>query len=112
LERKKRLNRTTDIQRVRQKGKSFPHPLLVLIVMSGEDQPECQIGVIATKSIGGAVERNRAKRLIRVSVDEVINTIRPDVKALIIARKPIVQADVSEVSAALHLMIHKAKICI
>lgn len=112
MERKKRLNRTTDIQRVRQKGKSFPHPLLVLIVLSGEDQTECQIGVIATKSIGGAVERNRAKRLIRVSVDEIIDKIRPDVKALIIARKPIAQAEVSEISAALHLMIHKAGICL
>ncbi|MHC1773478.1 MAG: ribonuclease P protein component [Flexilinea sp.] len=110
MERKKRLNRTTDIQRVRQRGKSFPHPLLVLIVLPETDQTECQIGVIATKAVGGAVERNHAKRVLRAAVDEVIDLIRPNNKILILARKPIIKAETSEITTALLQLIRKAGI--
>jgi len=111
LERKKRLNRTADIQRVRQRGKSFPHPLLVLIVLPETDQTECQIGIIATKAVGGAVERNHAKRMLRAAVDGVSDTICPNNKILILARKPIVKAEASEITAALLQSLHKAGIC-
>ncbi len=110
MERRKRLNRKNDIQRVRQRGKSFPHPLLVLIVMPETDQTEAKVGVIATRSVGGAVERNRAKRLIRAAVDEVFDFIRPDCQILVLARKPILAAETSEIVSVLSHQLHKAGI--
>lgn len=37
---------------------------LILLAVSGADAPS-RLGVVASKKVGGAVERNRAKRLLR-----------------------------------------------
>ena len=74
------------------------------------DQTEAKIGVVATKSVGGAVERNRAKRLIRAAVDEVFDFIQPQDQILVLARKPILQAETAEIAAVLLQLLRKAAV--
>src|SRR5512136_1725075 len=48
------------VKRVRRSGKSYAHPLLVLIVQAC-DEGRLHVGVAASRGIGSAVKRNRAK---------------------------------------------------
>lgn len=96
MERKFRLNHTLDIQRVRREGKSFAHPLFVLITLPDQSVERSLIGVIATKSVGGAVERNHAKRLLRASADSLAGHIKDGNMILLVARKRILEADSSD----------------
>ena len=50
------------------------------------DQPFVRVGVIAGRSIGNAVQRNRAKRLIRHAVQPFLPQIRAGWDILFIAR--------------------------
>ncbi len=108
LEKKIRLNRPDDIQRVRQKGKSFSHPLLVLIVLSDFSSQTLKVGIIATKSVGGAVARNRAKRLLRESVQPWLPQMRTDIHAVLIARKPLLDAELETITDAVRTLLTKA----
>ena len=112
MEKKIRLNRTVDIQRVRQDGKSYTHPLFVLIVLRDPELEQAMIGVIATKSVGGAVERNHAKRLLRAAADSLADSIQQDNMVLLIARKRILDSDAIEVQRVLEKQLRKSQIYI
>ena len=58
-----RLRGQKDFDRVRRAGRAWSHPLLVLNVVQNE-QAFSRYGFIAGKSVGNAVARNRAKRLL------------------------------------------------
>lgn len=108
MEKRIRLNQTAEIQRVRRNGKSWPHPLFVLIVLSEGDQEIPKIGVIATKSVGGAVERNHAKRLLRAAVDALTPHIKSETMILLVARRRIIESNSDEVQSALKTVLDKA----
>lgn len=110
MERKKRLHRSDDIQRVRQKGKSFPHPRFVLIVSQFDAAADSKVGVVATKSVGGAVERNRSKRLLREAVMKIYPRFRQGWQLVIVARKKILDCDANEVALELEKACLKAGI--
>jgi ribonuclease P protein component len=93
--------------RVWRSGKSFAHPLLVLIIKSGKD-PNSRFAVTAGKAIGNAVKRNRAKRLLRAALQQHIQDIPPGIQGLIIARKPLLQANSQQAAAALGSLLREA----
>jgi ribonuclease P protein component len=102
-----RLTESTDFKRVRRGGKAYAHPLFVLIIMPAEGQ-STKIGVTAGRSTGGAVQRNRAKRLIREAIRPSLPKLKPGWKAVIIARLPILNAKFSDIEASLHQQLIKA----
>lgn len=110
MNRKYRLTRSDDIQRVRRTGKSFAHPLLVLIVENSDSPEPFQAAFLASKSIGGAVSRNRAKRRMRSAFEGYANRVRPGVNLLVVARKAILEAKFRDVLAALAQTMEKARI--
>ncbi|MEG1943052.1 MAG: ribonuclease P protein component [Angelakisella sp.] len=61
------LNQNRDFVRLYKRGKSQVNPLLVTY-LSKNRQGETRVGITATKKVGGAVERNRAKRVIRAAM--------------------------------------------
>ena len=104
-----RLTRSSDIKRVKKQGKSFAHPLLVLIKEEGIEG-HVRIGISAGRSIGNAVKRNRAKRRMRASLNSYIDKIQPGWDLLFLARKPITDAPFDEVLAAEEQLLKRAKI--
>jgi len=46
-------------------GASYRGRFVVLIALAGAGIPERKVGFVASKKVGGAVKRNRAKRLMR-----------------------------------------------
>ena len=69
MKRKNRLTSATEFRRVRRTGKSYAHPL-VLLIASPSDQAYSRYGVSASRAVGGAVKRNRAKRRMRAALRE------------------------------------------
>jgi len=107
VKRRFRLTRATDFKRVRRFGKSYAHPLIVLVTLPNEEMT-VQVGVAASRSVGKAVDRNLAKRRIRSAVAAIFSDIRPGWKIIILARKPIVNAEFKEIQAALARLLKEA----
>lgn len=102
-----RLTRSTDIMRVRRSGKSYAHPLVVLYVLQS-DFPETRVGVSAGVAVGNAVKRNRAKRLLRAAMSELVSAIVPGFNMLLVARSPLADANVFQTREALSILLKRA----
>lgn len=102
-----RLQNPADFGRVRQQGKSFAHPIMVLAL--GENQlPLSRIGIVAGKRVGNAVERNRAKRLLRIAADGVSEQLPSGWDILLIARQGLPEAHLTDVHSALTGLLRRA----
>jgi ribonuclease P protein component len=107
VKRRFRLTKSTDFKRVRRFGKSYAHPLIVLIALSN-DQNHSRFAVSAGRSLGSAVERNRAKRLLRECLRSTLPSIAPGWDILLLARRPLSQARLEDVSQALRALLNRA----
>ncbi|HWQ04931.1 MAG TPA: ribonuclease P protein component [Longilinea sp.] len=107
MRRRFRLTRSNDFKRVRRVGKSYAHPLVVLIV---DPNPEggLRIGVTAGRSVGNAVLRNRAKRRLRAAVDGLLQELAPGKNLILLARPAIASASFSEIQTALARLMLRA----
>jgi ribonuclease P protein component len=109
VQRKFRLTRSEDFKRVRRSGKSYAHPLVVLIVQT-HDQPRVKVGVAAGRTVGTAVYRNRAKRLLREAMRTLIPNIASGFDLILIARPGLVSATLEETRQALLTLLQRAQI--
>ena len=109
MQRKLRLTRSEDFKRVRRSGKSYAHPLVVLIVQT-HDQPRVKVGVTAGRTVGTAVYRNRAKRLLREAMRTLIPNIASGLDLILIARPGLVSATLEETRQALLTLLQRAQI--
>lgn len=109
MKRKYRLTRSTDIKRVRLTGKSIAHPLVVLYALpNGQDFT--RFGVTAGKGVGGAVQRNRAKRLIRAALQAHSEQIQPGWDLLVVARRTMSSTTYQQTLSALEETFRRAHI--
>ena len=60
-----RLKRNRDFVRVRQKGRPFRCPYFILFACLSDEGIPARIGISASRRVGNAVDRNRAKRYYR-----------------------------------------------
>jgi ribonuclease P protein component len=107
VRRKFRLSRSTDFQRVRRFGKSYAHPLLVLVKLPNELDTS-RFGVAAGRSVGSAVRRNRAKRLLREALRASLASIQNGWDLVVIARRPMADATFQEIQSALNQLLSRA----
>lgn len=63
------LCRNNEFSRVYTRGKAYVQPQLVLYVLKTRGQ-RTRVGLTATKKIGHAVVRNRARRVMRAAIAE------------------------------------------
>ena len=109
MQRKFRLTRSTDFKRVRRTGKSYAHPFVVLIVQTSE-APSARVGVTAGRSVGGAVQRNRAKRLLREAMRPLLPDLLPGWDLILIARKALPAESLQDIRQALTGLLRRAEI--
>ena len=102
-----RLTRSTDFKRVRDSGKSYAHPLVVLYVTTS-DGKGTRVGVTASRAIGNAVRRNRAKRLLRAAMADLLPGMVSGSDLLLVARASLALADYSQTRLALASLLHRA----
>ena len=89
-----RLRRGEDIARVRTDGVARNDKLFTLRALPS-DQPTVRVAVVASRAVGGAVKRNRARRRVREAVRVALAARRtPDVGAdlVLIARRAALDA--------------------
>jgi ribonuclease P protein component len=111
MQRRFRLRASSDIRRVRQSGKSFAHPLLVLIAARtpGEGGPDGRrIAVTAGGRLGGAVERNRAKRRLREAVRPLLPALAEGWDLLLVARSGALSAPLPDLAGAVRSLCRRA----
>lgn len=89
-----RLTRSADFERVFRKGRSFGNRHLVLHLFPRDDEDRARdprVGLSVSRRVGGAVERNLVKRLLREAITEHVDRFtsvdlvlvaRPDALAL------------------------------
>jgi len=109
MKRQFRLTRSTDFQRVRRYGKSYAHPLLVLIALPNQ-KDITRIGVTAGRSVGNAVQRNRAKRLIRAAIQPYLGVVFPGWDFVLIARHKLNTADFRQTQESLNTLLERAEL--
>lgn len=109
MEKQNRLRKSADFQRVRQHGKSFAHPLVVLIFIPNR-QDLVRIGITTGKSIGNAVQRNRTKRVIKAAISNLIPEIKSGYDLVLQARKPAAKAKSTQLEIPIRSLLEKAGI--
>jgi ribonuclease P protein component len=92
---------------VRRYGKSFAHPLIVLIA-SHNEQEQTRLAVVAGRSLGNAVQRNRAKRLLRAAMHPMLEHIEPGWDVLLLARRSMNTASFQDTQAVLLGLLTRA----
>ncbi len=104
-----RLKSSSEIQDLKKNGVSLASPYLILVFAENHTDQK-KIAVIASRSVGGAINRNRCKRILRAAVDPVISQIQPGYNLLLVARRPILEAKFLDVSKATHSLLIKGRL--
>ncbi|MDY6872399.1 MAG: ribonuclease P protein component [Chloroflexota bacterium] len=102
-----RLTHSEEIKRVRQEGHSYAHPSIVLGFIPNKLEQN-RTAVIAGRSVGGAVQRNLAKRRIRSAFQGLQGRIVQGYDLVLIARKPILTQPYEELVGSIRSLLDKA----
>jgi ribonuclease P protein component len=109
MDRKHRLTGAADFQRVRDRGTSYAHPLVVLMACPN-DMDLTRFGVAAGRPLGTAVRRNRAKRRLRAALDALRPQILPGWDTVWIARAGMAAAGFVDIERALSSLCRRARL--
>jgi ribonuclease P protein component len=104
-----KLKKTEQFQKVYAGGKKYYAPFLQVFIL--RTSQECsRFGVTATKRLGDAVRRNRAKRLIRESMRLLSPAIANGTDIVILAKPEILKLKEPSVREQLSRIFKKAQI--
>ena len=92
-----KLKENYAFRRAYKKGKSFVSPFFVIYIVKNR-RGGIHLGITAGKKIGGAVKRNRAKRVITAAFRECLPEIHEGYDFVIVARTRIL--DIKSTAAA------------
>jgi ribonuclease P protein component len=89
FDRSRRVKASRDFQRAKTKGQRLANGCLVANWLARPDTSESRLGVITSRDIGSAVQRNRARRLLRESFRLHQHEILGPLDLILVARRSI-----------------------
>lgn len=110
LGRSARIGPSGDFVRIRQQGQRM---VLGCLIANWQQLPEgskARLGVVTSKKIGGAVERNRARRLLRESFRQHQHELAQSVEIILVARNSIADRTFAEVEKDFLTALNRAKL--
>jgi ribonuclease P protein component len=102
-----RLRRPVEFRQVWATGRSWAHPLFILWALPN-DLGKVRIGITASRKVGKAVARNRARRLLREAARRLYVCIVNGWDIVLVARAPLLAAGEPQVEAALEQSLRRA----
>lgn len=107
MNRRYRLTSPSDFKRVRRLGKSYAHPLVILIASRNEAEIT-RMGITAGRALGNAVQRNRAKRRLREVLRVLHPVVQPGWDLVFIARPALAEVEIQGIRSALTALLGRA----
>jgi ribonuclease P protein component len=104
-----RLRKNEQFRKVRSEGRSWANHWLVLCALHN-DLAHSRFGFTASRRVGSAVVRNRARRLMREAVRLRREIIAPGWDLVFIARVPLKEATFHEVDRAIEQLLRRARL--
>ena len=91
-----RLRKRSEFLAVSKTGERLVTPAFIIQVYYRASEGSFRYGITASRKVGGAVERNRAKRRLRALLKELLPQVAcPGADYVFIARKEILRRDFS-----------------
>lgn len=90
-----RIRKTADFQRVKERGAYRQGKFCGVNTLREDARAQPRAGYITTKRIGGAVQRNRARRLMREAMRTLADSLPCGWDMVLIARPAISQPNVN-----------------
>jgi ribonuclease P protein component len=81
-----RLSRSAEFERVYRQGRSTANRHLVLYAFPNAAAERPRLGLSVSRKVGGAVERNRVKRLLREAFAGAADELSPGQDIVVVAR--------------------------
>ena len=107
MQRQFRLRRSADFELLRTEGRTWRHPFLIMSVAPNA-LVHNRYGFITSRHLGGAVVRNRVRRLLREAVRQSMPRLRSGYDVTFVARNGIVSKPYSMVTGALEELLKRA----
>jgi ribonuclease P protein component len=111
-----RLSRSAEFERVYRQGRSTANRHLVLYAFPNQSTERPRLGLSVSRKVGGAVERNRVKRLLREAFARAQDGLSPGQDLVVVARPQAGELAEREglagVDASLAELISKAGLCV
>jgi ribonuclease P protein component len=101
------LRRRADFEAIGRHGTARSTPLLVLRWMR-TDRADTRVGLATPRTLGGAVQRNRVRRRLRMLIRERIDRVGPGWDLLVIARPAAGEASHADLGAALDALLRRS----
>lgn len=102
-----RLRRPDEFRRVWSTGRSWAHALFILWALPN-DLDHVRVGITASRKVGNAVARNRARRLLRETTRHLYPHIATGWDLVLVARSTLVTVKEPQVESALRSMLSRA----
>jgi ribonuclease P protein component len=83
-----RLSRSAEFERVYRQGRSIANRNLVLYTFPNASSERPRLGLSVSRKVGGAVERNKVKRLLREAFARAEGGLTPGHDLVVVARPP------------------------